>query len=168
MGLSRGASPADAAAYFFLQPQVNVDALVKIERAQVPPEYFKSFAATLGATRLYDGVVIAYAGAMDYPDLAAEMADLLTRLEGAQWVICMGAYQDVLYLSVRSHRRGGGAGRLVHTIVAGEGSAGGHGAMAGGQVPLQGQQPEAVFWRLSRRALEHLGVDPAEEGRSLL
>ena len=78
MGLGRAASPADVAAYFYLQPRIDVEALVEIERAQVPADYFKSFAATLQAARAYDGVVISYLGSMAYPDLAAEMADILS------------------------------------------------------------------------------------------
>jgi hypothetical protein len=56
---------------------------------------FKNFATTLEATRLYDGTVISYAGLMKYPDMAAEMADLLLRLGKIEWVICDGADQTI-------------------------------------------------------------------------
>jgi nanoRNase/pAp phosphatase (c-di-AMP/oligoRNAs hydrolase) len=58
MGLGRGISPEDVSAYFYLQTRVDVEALVQIERAQVPAEYFKSFDAALRAARVYNGVVI--------------------------------------------------------------------------------------------------------------
>ena len=76
MGLTRNASPADAAAYFYLQPKIDADALIEIERAQAPIDYFKSFDVALRAARVYEGVIISYMGLMVYPDLAAEMADV--------------------------------------------------------------------------------------------
>jgi len=89
-------SPADVAAYFFLQPKIDVDALIEIERAQVSVGYFKSFDTALGAARIYGHVLISYIGAMAYPDLAAEMANIFLRLQGCEWVICLGVYQDEL------------------------------------------------------------------------
>jgi nanoRNase/pAp phosphatase (c-di-AMP/oligoRNAs hydrolase) len=168
MGLGRGASPADAAAYFYLQPRIDVDALVEIERAQVPAEYFRSFDIALRAARVYHNVVIAYIGQMDYPDLAAEMADILLRLEGIRWAICMGAYQGELVLSVRTRGRRGGAGRLAQNMVENRGTAGGHGAMAAGHLPLAGEDPEQVAEHLSQRTLQYLKVPPDVVGSSLI
>jgi nanoRNase/pAp phosphatase (c-di-AMP/oligoRNAs hydrolase) len=166
-GLSRGAGPADAAAYFYLQPRIDVQALAEIEYAQVPASYFKSFDATLQAARVYDGVVLAYVGPMAYPDLAAEMARLLLRLETSQWVVCLGVYQDVLLLSVRTQSPTGGAEDLVQAIVGDEGTAGGHGPMAGGQVPLKGRDPEQVVHLLRQRVLQVLQVPLDARGERL-
>jgi nanoRNase/pAp phosphatase (c-di-AMP/oligoRNAs hydrolase) len=168
MGLGRGASPTDAAAYFYLQPRINVDALVEIERAQVPAEYFRSFDIALRAARVYDDVVIAYIGQMDYPDLVAEMADLLLRLEGIRWVVCMGTYQGELILSVRTRGRRGGAGRLAQNMVEGRGTAGGHGAMAGGHLPLAGEDSEQMARQLGQRALQLLNVPAGTIGQALV
>lgn len=167
MGLIRGASPADVEAYFYLQPRVDVTALIEIERAQVPAEYFKRLNAALQAARVYGDVVISYVGAMSRPDMAAEMADLLLRLKGTQWVVCTGAYQDDLILAVRSRHRKGGAGKLAQEIVGGQGTAGGHGVMAGGQIPLQNAAPELLAQQLGQRALIHLKV-PEIPGKSLI
>ncbi|GIV95902.1 MAG: DHH family phosphoesterase [Herpetosiphonaceae bacterium] len=168
MGLGRGATDADIAAYFYLQPRIDVEALVEIERAQVPADYFKSFDATLQTARVYDGAVISYTGPMGYPDLAAEMADLLLRLEGSKWVICMGVYKDTLILAVRTRSRRGGAGRLVQKIVGDDGSAGGHGTLAGGQIPLRGRNPEELAQAITQRILEHLKLDDDDEGQPLV
>jgi nanoRNase/pAp phosphatase (c-di-AMP/oligoRNAs hydrolase) len=168
MGLGRGASPADTDAYFYLQSRIDVDALVEIERAQVPAEYFKSLSASVQAAQVHDGVVISYVGPISYPDLAAEMADLLSRLEGTRWVICMGVYQDNLILAVRTRSRRGGAGQLVRAIVGDRGTAGGHGAMAGGQVPMQGEDPEQVARQLGRDALQFLKVPAQIAGKPII
>lgn len=158
LGLSRGVSPADATAYLYLQPRVDVEALVEIERAQVPIDYFKSFNTALRATRIYESVVISFIGTMAYPDMAAEMADMLLRLEGAEWVICLGEYEDALILAVRTRNNRGGAGQLAQTIVGNQGTAGGHSSMAGGHIPLNGREPKRLASRLRRHTLRYLNV----------
>ena len=168
MGLSRDTSRADAAAYSYLQPRIDVAALANIEHAQVPAAYFRSFDAALRAARRYDGLIIAYIGGLVYPDMAAEMADVLLRLEKARWVICVGTYDRTLILSVRTRSPGQTAEILAQAIVAGEGSAGGHGAMAGGQVPLKDRSAGQLVRLLSRRALQHLGLAPEAVGEPLI
>lgn len=168
LGLVRGASPADVAAYFSLQPLVDVEALVTIERAQVPEEYFQSLDAALHSAHIYGHVVTSFIGQMRRPDLAAEMADLLLRLRGVQWVLCIGVYRHELILSLRTRSGKSGAGQLAQAIVGGQGTAGGHGSMAGGQVPLQGANPESLADEIVGRALARLGVPRESEARSLL
>jgi len=168
MGLSREASSADAAAYFYLQPRIDFDALIDIERAQVPAAYFKSFDTALRTAKIYKNLVFSYVGSMDYPDLTAETADLLLRLEGSQWVIGTGAFENDLILSVRTRSRRGGAGRLAQAMVADQGSAGGHGSMAGGQIPLNGQDPKRLAIQIRRRALEYLNIAPETKGHALV
>jgi nanoRNase/pAp phosphatase (c-di-AMP/oligoRNAs hydrolase) len=167
-GLVRGASPADVAAHIYLQSRIDVRALARIEQAQVPMGYFRSLSTTLRAARIYDRVIISFLGEMGHPDLAAEMADLLLRLKGMCWVLCMGVHQNTLILAVRTRNRRGGAEHLVLYVVEGQGTAGGHGTMAGGQVPLQGQDPALVAEHLTQRALEHLQVTPEQAGQPLI
>ena len=168
MGLGRGASDPDIRAYFYLQSRIDVQALVKIERAQVPPEYFRGLVSALRSARIYDGtLIISTIDEMERPDLPAEMADLLLRLQGVQWVICMGVYRDEMMLSARTSHQGG-AGQLVQHVVGQLGSAGGHGTMAAGQVPLEGQNPQEMFNKLKRRTLERLKADPESFGEPLI
>ncbi len=167
-GLSRDVSSADAEAYFYLQPRIDGEALADIERAQVPAAYFQSFATTLEETVVYQDAAISYVGPMDYPDMTAEIADLLLRLEQIEWVICLGLYQNSLILSVRTPSQHKDAGRLAQAIVGQDGVAGGHNAMAGGQVPLNGQEPEQLVSRLTHRALDYLGIGPGTTGYTLI
>jgi len=168
MGLSREASPADAAAYFYLHPKIDPDALIEIERAQVPLDYFKIFAMALRSAYIYQDAIISYIGPMAYPDMVAEIADVLLRLEGSEWIICMGTYNNTLILSVRTRNRKGGAGRLAQAVVGKEGVAGGHGTMAGGQIMLAGRNPKSVAGRLTRRVLQHLNIPSTIKGRRLV
>ena len=169
MGLGRGASPKDAEVYFYLLPRIDVDALVNIERAQVPATYFKSLMAALQATRLYDrDLVISYLGVLNYPDLGAEIADLLLRLRDVKWVICMGVYKRDLILSVRSRSHQIGAGDLVLQIVGDLGTAGGHGTMAGGQIRLNQHDPFSISEELTKKAIEVIKGVVSSDGKPLI
>ena len=168
LGLVRGVSEADVAAYFYLQPRIDVDALIEIERAQVPAECFTRLDAALHSARVYENLVVSYVGPMQRPDLAAEMADLLLRLQGMRWAICMGTYRGELNLAVRSQSRRVGAGQLVRAIVGDEGTAGGHGTMAAGHVRLGDRNPESLAGLLGQRALQHLGISGSAPGKPLV
>lgn len=158
MGLSRGADDSDRAVFAFLQPLMDVEGLVSIERAQVSREYFKAFAKALEDAEVYDGVVVvAHLGEMHRPDMAAEMSDVLMRLQGAHWVLCSGFYNDMLLLSLRSTQETPGAGVVAQDVVRGIGAAGGHGTVGGGQVPLEGQSLGAVVEEVERRFFQTLG-----------
>lgn len=167
MGLSRGACQDDVDAYFFLQPLVEIEALVRIERAQVPPQYFRSLVAALQAARIYDNLLLSYVGRLAYPGLAAEMADLMLRLESIEWVVCYGAYEEELIVSVRATQNSR-ADELVQQIVGELGTAGGHGAMAGGQIPFIDQDPNELARHLQRHILTSLGYPEEMEGRLLV
>ncbi len=130
--------------------------------------YFVELDAALHAARVYDSLIMADFGPMGRPDMAAEMADLLLRLQGMRWAICMGVYKGNLILAVRSQSRRVGAGQLVQAIVGHEGTAGGHGTMAGGHVALQGRNPEQVSSQLGQHALRRLGISSAITGRPLI
>jgi len=168
MGLGRGATASDVAAYFHLQSRIDVQALVKIERAQVSREYFQGLVSALQSARLYEGgLIVSTMGDMLRPDLPAEMADLLLRLKGVRWVMCMGIYGGEVMLSVRTNEDGD-AGHLIQSVVGSLGSAGGHGTMAAGQVPLGDRDPQVLFHRLIHRTLNRLGIDPEMSGTPLI
>ena len=167
-GLSRGVSQADAAAYYHLQSQVDTDALAEIERAQVPVSYFRSFANALASTQLFGTVAVCHVGNMEYPDMAAEMADLLVRLERVEWVVCTGVYLDTLLLAVRAGITYSDAGALVRAIVQNNGTAGGHDTMAGGQIPLKAATPTKMLSVLQQRLRQALKISPTAIPESLI
>ncbi|NOK60114.1 MAG: hypothetical protein GFH27_549291n307 [Chloroflexi bacterium AL-W] len=158
LSLVRGASEVDIAAYLYLQPHVDINALIRIETAQVPTDYFAQLDTAVRKARIYQDVVIAFIGPMTYPDLVSEMADLLLRLEGVQWSVCMGIHNGTLSLSVRTRRRRGGAGGLAQAIVKKDGTAGGHGMMGGGQLSLDKWDTPTLVAELTQRVLLHLDI----------
>jgi nanoRNase/pAp phosphatase (c-di-AMP/oligoRNAs hydrolase) len=169
MGLGRSASSVDVAAYLFLQSKVDIEALSQIEHAQVSLTYFMSLDKALHTTHLYDNdLVISNIGILQYPDLGAEIADLLSRLQDVNWVVCMGVYEDELILSVRSRSPRHDAGNLAHTIIGDLGTAGGHGTMAGGQILLNKKNPNELSDQLVRITLQHIKGDASLVGNQLV
>lgn len=166
--LARGASERDLLALMHLQPLVNQTALIQIEQAQVPFEYFRAFHQALESATIFGPVLFAYIGEMAYPDWAAEMADWFLRLDSVQWVVCVGQYGEKLYLSIRTRDLKGGAGRVARAVIGRDGFAGGHGLAAGGQLPLRGQDGRELAGQLRERALRRLKVAEGTEARRLL
>jgi nanoRNase/pAp phosphatase (c-di-AMP/oligoRNAs hydrolase) len=164
-GLSRGTSEIDITVYLRLLSQIDHDHLIKIEQAGLPPEYFQAFAQGLQAAEMYGRAVVADMGEMHRPDLAAEMADLLIRLNRARAVLCLGVHEETLHLSIRTMPMGEDAGMLVQQVIVSPGRAGGHGTMAGGQVPLAGQDVEQIKQKIMQRFLKVM--DEQGEGKSL-
>jgi nanoRNase/pAp phosphatase (c-di-AMP/oligoRNAs hydrolase) len=128
------AHEADREIYFHLFPRVEPRVLFEITHPKVSHEYFRIIAEVVRETMLYNGAAVSYIGAISNPDFVAEMADQLMRLEGVEWALCMGAHANDFILSLRTGRKGGGAGQMIQRIVRGLGQAGGHGMMAGGRV----------------------------------
>lgn len=165
-GLSRYTSPADEVAYFDLLTGLDHEALNRVEHAGLSPDYFRAFSRGLQAARVYDQAIVAHLGPMHRPDLAAEMADLLIRLESARAVLCLAEYGEVLHLSLRTSLLNHDAESIIQPVVVGLGKAGGHGTMAGGQVTLTGHNADPLVSEITRRFLDIMGE--TDEGVPLL
>jgi len=153
-GLARGTSPIDEIAYVKLLGDLDQRELIQVEQAGLPLDYYSAFSRGLHATRLYGQAVVSRLGAMDRPDFAAEMADLLIRLDGASAVLCVGWHEGTLHLSLRTKPLTEGAGQMIQHIIIAPGKAGGHRSMAGGQIPLSGRAADEVIAEIERRFLE--------------
>ncbi len=145
--LGREFGPIDVDNYRWLFPRVDHLALSQIEHPSLPTSYFAAFHRALGKAMRYGEAVVADLGDVYAPDIVAEVAERLVSLVDMRWSLALGAYEGHLYFSVRTNDRRMNAGRLVQQIVDedGEGgSAGGHGSMAGGWVPLPEGDAHAV------------------------
>jgi nanoRNase/pAp phosphatase (c-di-AMP/oligoRNAs hydrolase) len=156
-GLSRGASPLDEAVYVELLGRLDRALLIRVEQAGLPQVYFSALCRGLHAARIYGRSVVADLGQMHRPDLMAEMADLLIRLEGARAALCLGRYEDALYLSLRTVPLGRDAGLLIQEIVLPFGAGGGHGLIAGGKITLNGQEVDSLVAQIEQRFLALMG-----------
>ncbi|HET9590221.1 MAG TPA: DHH family phosphoesterase [Anaerolineales bacterium] len=156
-GLSRGVSPADEVAFVKLLHRLDQHELSKVELASLSREYFRAFSRGLQATRVYGQAVVSRLGKIEQPDFAAEIADILIRLDGIQAALCLGQHRETLHVSLRTEPMGQDAGLIIQRVIVPPGQAGGHGTMAGGQIPLAGQEVEALLTSIERRFLDVMG-----------
>lgn len=157
LALSRGASEVDEAVYLKLLSRIDRSELIRIEQAGLSREYYRAFTRGLQAAKIYGSVIIARLGEMNRPDFGAEIADLLIRLENARAVLTLGTHDETLQLSVRTRPMGQDAGLLIQRVVTSPGTAGGHGSVAGGQVPLAGEPLAEIMQNIEARFLDVMG-----------
>jgi len=141
-GLLRSSVKADLDAFNYLFPKIAPKTLASIENPRIPKSYFQKFADGINNSEQHGDVIISRMGKLNNPDIAAEMADFLLRMENVHWTLCFGEYRDELVLSVRTSRRGWWAGKVALKVLWGLGTGGGHEKAAGGRVKISGLSPE--------------------------
>lgn len=161
LNLSRGASPADEAVFIDLLARIDRSELIRIEQARRPRDYFRAIHQGLQAARLHGQAILARLGPLHRPDMTADIADLLIRVEGVEAALCLGQYGETLHLALRTKPFGLEAGTLIQQIVPEAGRGGGHGAIAGGQLPLGGRDASFAAAEVEQRFLAVMGA-PSE------
>ncbi|OEU61815.1 MAG: phosphoesterase [Desulfuromonadales bacterium C00003094] len=141
--LGREWSPADRLAYLHLLPLSNNRILFDITHPEVPREYFAAFSLAICNARIFSDVLVFNLYEIDNPDIVAEMADFLLRVDQVKIVLGMGHYQNSEILSFRTLLADIRAGQVMQQVVAGLGTAGGHGMIAGGQIRAVGKERAA-------------------------
>jgi nanoRNase/pAp phosphatase (c-di-AMP/oligoRNAs hydrolase) len=164
--LSRGASPADEVTFLELLHTLDQQELSRVELAGLSREYFRSFSRGLQATRVFGQVIVARLGLITQPDFTAEMADILIRLQDTHAALCLGQHRDTLHISLRTEPTSQHAGKIIQQLITSPGKAGGHGTMAGGQIPLQGKNAEPLLAGIEHRFLTVMGE--TNEGEALI
>lgn len=165
-GLARGATPTDERVYMKLLSWLDRGKLNEVVQAGLPRVYFRAFYKGLHAASLHGSCVVANLGKMHRSDLAAELADILIRLKNSQAVLCQGIYDGFLNISLRVTPTVQDAGLLIQKVIVPPGRAGGHGTIAGGQVPLDGSAHEVVENEVVNRFLRAMGE--SQEGERLV
>ncbi len=160
-GLSRGPTREDGIVYVKLLERLDRRLLLEIESAGLAREYYQAFFQGMQNARVYGKAVLAYLGNMHRPNLTAELADLLFRYERVHSALCSGVYKKVLYFSIRTGLLDQDAGLLVQDVIFPPGKAGGHGIMAGGQIPVGEEGASQMVRKLEAQFLHRLG----EKGR---
>ncbi|HTP51695.1 MAG TPA: bifunctional oligoribonuclease/PAP phosphatase NrnA [Anaeromyxobacteraceae bacterium] len=142
--LERETTRPDVAAYLWLFPQIDPQALSEIEHPRLPEDYFRLFHTAVEKAEVYDAAVVCDLGKVYYPDLVAEVADRFLTMGDVKWSLAFGSFEGSIYFSLRTRDRRMNAGKLIREVIeARGGSAGGHGSMAGARLPVKGLAPAA-------------------------
>jgi nanoRNase/pAp phosphatase (c-di-AMP/oligoRNAs hydrolase) len=167
--LGREASEPDRMAYFYLLARADMGAVAQIQRARVPRDYFRAFRDAVDKAEVAGNIVITDLGNVGSADMVAEIADFLLRLQGAEWSIAIGRNENMLTVSVRTTDPYAHAGRIIREAVRGLGTAGGHGTMAGGQIPVNDKNQDELTAQVRNALLRVIGVsDDAAAAEPLL
>jgi nanoRNase/pAp phosphatase (c-di-AMP/oligoRNAs hydrolase) len=142
--LGREANRPDREAYLRLFPFTNKKLLYQITHPRQPLEYYQTIKRAIDFARIYGPALVVNMRAVAFPEMVAEMADFLLRLEDIETVLSMGEYNNEMILSIRTVRHDLNAGEVIKRIVEGRGAAGGHGMMAGGKVDDVPNEPAAM------------------------
>ncbi len=168
--LGREWSKADRDAYLKLLPLANNRILFKIVHPQVSTAYFSAFRRAIDSALIYGNALVFNLHHIDNPDLVAELADFLLRHKGVSYVLGMGWFDGTQILSMRSLDPDARLGLVIQEMVAGLGTAGGHGMIAGGQIRLMNADinaQHALEEKLTQRMLKALNI-PVQAGQLLV
>jgi nanoRNase/pAp phosphatase (c-di-AMP/oligoRNAs hydrolase) len=132
--LGREATPAERDAYLFLIPMVDHHLMFRIQQPKLPRQYYEALDRALRMAKVWGDVITVNLGVIAYPDLVAEVADLLLDYEGAQFVLCCGRYGKQMFVSMRTEPSQRRAGVLMRQLIGSDGASGGHGTTAGGRL----------------------------------
>jgi len=158
--LGRESTEAERHAYLTLVPLTDHSLLYRMTHPKVPRAHFAALDRALRSALVFGDVVAVNLGALGYPDLVAEIADLLLSYEGARFVLCMGQYEESPYLSLRTEADNARAGSVMRQVVGNDGAAGGHGTMAGARLfarVTSEAQLAVAFKDIVRRLIATLG-----------
>lgn len=165
--LGRETSEEDIKSVTTLYPLLLIRILSRIEHPQVSREYVRAIDRAFKESEIYRDALITDIGSLSNPDMIAEMADSLLKVEGIEWVLCLGRFNGGLFFSIRTNKRKGNAGRVAIAMARGRGgSAGGHDMIAGGRFEgerLTESENEELISRIKERFLKSInrqGITP--------
>ena len=161
LDLSRDSTEADLSAYVRLLSQSNLSNLGRIRHAPLSRRYYSTLQEAMQNAKVYGRVSWTHLEAVEQPEIVAEVADLLHRLERITWAFCTAESDGRILVSVRSSDPHARCGRLLKKLIGKNGTAGGHHHMAAGYVVAE----EAEARERQREALVR-GLVCAIEKRS--
>lgn len=169
LDLSRDYEETDRQAYLQLAARADHRIIGRVRHAPLPRAYFGHVREAIEKARQAGPLVFTHLESVEQPEIVAEIADLLMRMEGVRWSFCTANLSNVVYVSIRSRQRGAKCSRLLRSVIGTSGSAGGHMHMAAGTFnPGEGTWAEregrrlAFVRALARKIVKNTPEDPAE------
>lgn len=164
---SREVSTQDFEAAAGLVDRVDDGTLQRIESPSVTAETLDIVASAVSNRRLEDDVLTTCVGHIGDRDALAQAADRLLGMEGVSTTLVFGYTDEMVYVSARSRGTELDLGEALREAFGQIGSAGGHGDMAGAQIPvgilLEGtdekDRGEVIEEVVTERFFEALGIE---------
>ena len=139
MGLSRGVSSKDVDVYCHLFKLADSKILQSLEHSSIRFDDLKAYGNAINSIKVFNNVSFANTGS-DCPEaLIATISDFMLNLIEVNISIVYSLKKEGIKLSIRSTGEYD-AGKLTNAALEGIGGGGGHASMAGGFVPVNGNQ----------------------------
>ena len=146
LNLYRANRPDIIQTYLQLLPHCDMRALARIQNPARSRRFFHSLSKGIQSALVRRRLIATHLGAVENPDLVAQVADFLLSYKGIQWAFCTGRYKAKLHISLRINNPNAEAGEILRDIVVNKGDAGGHNGIAGGSVWV-GEKASEETWR---------------------
>ncbi|MDP7062515.1 MAG: DHH family phosphoesterase [Planctomycetota bacterium] len=160
--LLRGATEFDERSFMELEGLADRRIIGAIDQPPLSRRYFQQMQEAMSACQDYGTLLLTLLGEVQSPESVAEVADWFLRLEGQQWSLAGGACDGRYQISLRCDMPDADAYPALRYIIGKDGSCGGHGRMAGGQISLADLSLEEIRERVCRRAVELFGLADVE------
>ena len=134
--LGRESTRADVEAFLALYPLANAKVLGRIVSAPLPRGYFSKLRRAIDNATIYGTRIASYLGSLESPEMVAEAADLLLRVENVRWSLGIGLIDGWLHVSLRTIEKDADAGKVARNLGGRRGFGGGHQSLAAAQIPL--------------------------------
>ena len=146
--LGRECGPHERQAYLELQALADHTKLYNITNPKLSREHFVALDRACRMAICWGELVAVNLGSVRYPDLVAEIAELMLAYDKARYCVCVGEHEGQVFLSIRSEDDSAHAGELIRRVVGSKGAAGGHGMSAGGRLhqPVRGDAELKVIY----------------------
>jgi nanoRNase/pAp phosphatase (c-di-AMP/oligoRNAs hydrolase) len=158
--MARDSITADIKGLQLLFPHISMRLLNRIEHPKVPREYFLKFAATINNALIFRDVIVSDLKDVKNPDMIAEMADFLMRMQNIRWSLCLGSFDNQLIFSIRTTSRVKWASNIATRLLGKRGTGGGHHKSAAGKVDtanLSEKSIESLKQLIMKRFLKLIG-----------
>lgn len=136
LDLSRETAADDLRAYIELVAHADLRVVGKIRHAPLLRSYYARLQEALAEARLLGNVAWTHLSHIEQPEIVAEVADLLLRMEGTRWSFCTAHMSGRIFVSIRSNKPGARCSRILRSAIGRNGAAGGHDQLAAGYLEV--------------------------------
>ncbi len=136
LDLSRETAADDLRAYIELVAHADLRVVGKIRHAPLMRNYYARLQEALAEARTLGPAVWSHLSHVEQPEIVAEVADLLLRMEGMRWSFCTANMSGRIFVSIRSNKAGARCSRMLRAAIGRHGAAGGHDQMAAGYLEV--------------------------------
>ena len=156
--LSRGTCKSDLEMLYRMYDRSDQSMIHMLENRELYFEDLMAYSKAIENIRVVDNVSFASAGENCPEALIASISDFMLELVEVEFSVVYAVQKNGIKLSVRSECGGYDAGKIIAKALEGIGNGGGHAAMAGGFIPMEGREESVgqIILLVQKRVLSEI------------